>query len=305
MSSPIALPGRPDAARADQHVGAGAGAEVEHRLALVQVGHGGRNAAAQRRAERPPRAAGPRRRRRAWRRTPDAALVDRGRAATRSVDESAAAPPLASPAHRVAARVRSRTRLADVVLGQLSHADSSLMCVGGRSSSRPICGGARRSPTLRRRACAMWWDSGDCADLEQRRSARTGRPARRCDGVRRGSARAPVRPALLPWQRCDRRTARRRGAPAAYNNLRPSASEGWEEASSYPSLSIRQTLAAPRPQIKLSRYDQRCRSSKRVRLDERKRRAKSNADERRRPRRCRDLRSVRRYSNSSLCVTSA
>ena len=48
MSSPIALPVGADAAGADQHVGAGAGAEVEHGLALVEVGDRGRDAAAER-----------------------------------------------------------------------------------------------------------------------------------------------------------------------------------------------------------------------------------------------------------------
>ena len=40
---------RRDAAGADQHVGAGARAEVEHDVAVAQVGDGGRHAAAQRR----------------------------------------------------------------------------------------------------------------------------------------------------------------------------------------------------------------------------------------------------------------
>ena len=44
--------GRADAAGADEHVGAGARAEVEDRLALVQVRHGGRHAATQRRVKR-------------------------------------------------------------------------------------------------------------------------------------------------------------------------------------------------------------------------------------------------------------
>ena len=43
---------RADAAGADEDVGAGAGAEVEHGLARVQVGDRGRDAAAQRGAER-------------------------------------------------------------------------------------------------------------------------------------------------------------------------------------------------------------------------------------------------------------
>ena len=38
------LPGRPDAAGGDQYVGAGAGAEIEHGLALAQVGDGCRHA---------------------------------------------------------------------------------------------------------------------------------------------------------------------------------------------------------------------------------------------------------------------
>ena len=45
---PDRLAARADAAGGDQHVGAGAGAEVEHRLALVQVGDRGRDAAAER-----------------------------------------------------------------------------------------------------------------------------------------------------------------------------------------------------------------------------------------------------------------
>jgi hypothetical protein len=44
--------GGADAAGADQNVRAGAGAEVEDRLARVQGGHGGRHAAAQRRRDR-------------------------------------------------------------------------------------------------------------------------------------------------------------------------------------------------------------------------------------------------------------
>ena len=46
------LAGRADAAGADEHVGAGARAEVEHGLALVQVGDRGRHAAAQRGLDR-------------------------------------------------------------------------------------------------------------------------------------------------------------------------------------------------------------------------------------------------------------
>ena len=48
----MALPLGSDAAGADEDVGAGSGAEVEHGLALVEVGDGGRDPAAQRRAER-------------------------------------------------------------------------------------------------------------------------------------------------------------------------------------------------------------------------------------------------------------
>ena len=51
MSRPIALPGRADAAGGDQHVRAGARAEVEHRLALVEIGDRGRHAAAERRLD--------------------------------------------------------------------------------------------------------------------------------------------------------------------------------------------------------------------------------------------------------------
>ena len=43
---------RADPPRGDEHVGAGARAEVEHRLALVQVGDRGRHAAAERRLDR-------------------------------------------------------------------------------------------------------------------------------------------------------------------------------------------------------------------------------------------------------------
>ena len=48
MSRPIARPVGADAPGADEHVGARPGAEVEHRLALVQVGHRGGDAAPQR-----------------------------------------------------------------------------------------------------------------------------------------------------------------------------------------------------------------------------------------------------------------
>ena len=51
MSRPMALPVWPDAAGGEQHVGPAAGAEVEDRLALVQVGDRGRDAAAQRRLD--------------------------------------------------------------------------------------------------------------------------------------------------------------------------------------------------------------------------------------------------------------
>ena len=44
--------GRSDAAGADEDVGAGAGPEVEHGLAVVQVGDRGRHAAAERRVDR-------------------------------------------------------------------------------------------------------------------------------------------------------------------------------------------------------------------------------------------------------------
>ena len=44
--------GGTDAAGRDEHVGASTGAEVEHGLALVQVGDRGRHAAAQRRRDR-------------------------------------------------------------------------------------------------------------------------------------------------------------------------------------------------------------------------------------------------------------
>ena len=46
------LAGRTDTAGGDEHVGAGAGTEVEDGLALVQIGDGGRDAAAQRGGDR-------------------------------------------------------------------------------------------------------------------------------------------------------------------------------------------------------------------------------------------------------------
>ena len=54
MSSPIAFPVGADAAGGDEHVGAGARAEIEHRLALVEVGDRGGNAAAERGLDRRP-----------------------------------------------------------------------------------------------------------------------------------------------------------------------------------------------------------------------------------------------------------
>ena len=48
MSRPYALPVGPDPPRREQHVDAAAGAEVEHHLALVQLGQGRGVAAAQR-----------------------------------------------------------------------------------------------------------------------------------------------------------------------------------------------------------------------------------------------------------------
>ena len=115
---PDRLARRAHAPRADQHVGAGARAEVEHRLALVQVGDRGRHAAAQRRAER----AGGRALRLAvgvQARAEHAGLVGAGDAAARA---------------RRLGRGRARGggvllphRLADVRAGQVSHAVSSLV----------------------------------------------------------------------------------------------------------------------------------------------------------------------------------
>ena len=49
---PVGDAGGADAAGGEQHVDAAAGAEVEHGLALVQVGHRGRDAAAERGQQR-------------------------------------------------------------------------------------------------------------------------------------------------------------------------------------------------------------------------------------------------------------
>ena len=46
------MPGRPDAARGEQHVDAAAGAEIEDRLAGLQLGERGRIAAAERGLQR-------------------------------------------------------------------------------------------------------------------------------------------------------------------------------------------------------------------------------------------------------------
>ena len=54
MSRPITRPLGADPARADQDVGAGSRAEVEDGLAVVQVGDGGRQAAAERRRDAAP-----------------------------------------------------------------------------------------------------------------------------------------------------------------------------------------------------------------------------------------------------------
>ena len=100
-----------DAPGADEHVRARAGAEVEHRLAGVQVGDGGRDAAAER-ARRP----------RASRRRPP----PRRRARRRSSTSAARSNP--SPSRTGRGGVALADGLADV--GQLSHADSSSSASG-------------------------------------------------------------------------------------------------------------------------------------------------------------------------------
>ena len=133
MSSPIALPLAPTRRAEIEHVGAGARAEIEDRLALVEVGDGGGNAAAERGLDRRPggRVAlvvveghaedlvavlvG--------RRDVRSAASDRGRG-------SAAAGPGALGDRGSGGGVALADPLADVGVGQLSHADSSSSASG-------------------------------------------------------------------------------------------------------------------------------------------------------------------------------
>ena len=164
MSRPIALPVGPTRRARDQDVGAGAGAEVEHDLALVQVGDGRRDAAAERRADRGRRAplvGAPRRRTRTepntsrrarrsrcrW--TPPPAEARRGGRLAASAYRSRTRLAMSSAARfgacgRAAAAARAVAAAGRLVVGsqqlpaargaalgvQLSHADSSFSASG-------------------------------------------------------------------------------------------------------------------------------------------------------------------------------
>ena len=138
------LAGRGDPAGGDEHVRAGPGAQVEHRLALVQIGDGGRDAAAERGLDR--------RARRTGLLLVEgraehlvAVLVGRGNVGAAARDggfrpQQPDALPVADSSR--CGGIAVAHALADVGLDQLSHADSSLRD-SGRRSSRPRGRGAR------------------------------------------------------------------------------------------------------------------------------------------------------------------
>ena len=138
------LAGRADAAGGDQDVGAGAGAEVEHGLALAQVGDGGRHAAAERCGDRGLGSLGRARRRRARRPRPRLPCASVVRVVAGSVLRDR------TRRRRTCARTTSRMSVpsADGCLGQpqveasgvqqsaLSVGSQQVVCCLGRRSTR-------------------------------------------------------------------------------------------------------------------------------------------------------------------------
>ena len=134
---PDRAPGGADAAGGDEDVGAGARAEVEHGFALVQVGDGGRNAAAERRRDR----------------ALSGALAGLG--VVEHVAELAASTGRAAAGflglaggsrgdidrELGVAGVALAHLLADVGVGQLGHGEGSFDVAGG-STARSLCGAA-------------------------------------------------------------------------------------------------------------------------------------------------------------------
>jgi hypothetical protein len=115
---PDGLAGGADAAGADQHVGAGPGAEVEHGLALVEVGDRGGNAAAERRGDGGAGRGG------------GLVAVEGGAELVAAPDRAAAAAFLGRGGSSGGGGVALADGLADVGCAQLSHAVSSSSASG-------------------------------------------------------------------------------------------------------------------------------------------------------------------------------
>ena len=159
------LAGRRDAAGGDEHVGAGAGAEVEHRLAGVEVGDGGRDPAAQRRGDGGRRAPRRRRLRRARRRIPR----------RRSHRSSASLPHAVQrcPRHRARPRRTSRVRPRGCPLsGRSSPAAQPQLRL--RACSSPPCPAARSSWSAPRCAARSAESVGVSSAMRTAPSARRG-----------------------------------------------------------------------------------------------------------------------------------
>ena len=117
---PVRGPGRPDALRREDHVDPAARAEIEHRLALAQVGHRGRVAAARaRRAPPPPAARRAAPRRTAPRRTSPASLSSRPRSTSRRRTRSLRRSDTARADSAYRRRTCSRSSSAVVVIASL------------------------------------------------------------------------------------------------------------------------------------------------------------------------------------------
>ena len=133
----MALPRLADAAGGDEHVGSGARAEIEDRLALVEVGHGGGNSAAERGLDRRPRGRVALLVVEGHAEDLVAVLVGRGDVRSAASDRgrgAAATGPGAFSDRSSGGGVALANPLADVgvgvCVGQLSHADSSSSASG-------------------------------------------------------------------------------------------------------------------------------------------------------------------------------